>query len=522
MSGIDSASAMLVTSLADSPMPVGAQGGAGTVQTGASALATGAADPPAQTASLPQASTQTILSAVALELDAILRSGGEATPAVVGTVPLVANPAALAAAAQEEAGQAEQAGQTGQGQQAAGAADTASELENAAVTALLDDLLAADGGAAAALDADVAALVPDGTAEASGFADLSGASSQAAQAAQSASAASGGAVAALAAALQQTVADSGLFYESHLAQWLAGQLSLADVAGEPQNQLVAEAGQLPLPLELLLEEQPAVDELLWLEDSSSGYGSGQAAQGSQAAGSPSAQAAAARTVAADMETAFEANEMLDAFGAPATSALHLLDDASGGGAADSQSAAQAQTQSAATMAGAMSVHAAVIPLVRQQLDLLATGEFRWTGEAWPGARLDWTVQQPDEDGRGGHRGSSRDALPWRTRVTLALPALGTVDAELTLTGATLSVRVQASPGGAQRLAANSESLRHGLQAAGLQLTGLSIREIGGGAPAPAGANAEAAKAVSAYARAAAEPAAGSPPASSGDDFGVDI
>ncbi len=53
-------------------------------------------------------------------------------------------------------------------------------------------------------------------------------------------------VAALAAALEQTVSGSGLFYESHLAQWLAGQRSPDSLADEAQNKLVAEAAQLPL------------------------------------------------------------------------------------------------------------------------------------------------------------------------------------------------------------------------------------------------------------------------------------
>lgn len=37
-------------------------------------------------------------------------------------------------------------------------------------------------------------------------------------------------------ALQQTLTSSGLFYESHLQQWSAGERSLADVMREPQNQ----------------------------------------------------------------------------------------------------------------------------------------------------------------------------------------------------------------------------------------------------------------------------------------------
>ncbi|HDR9731995.1 TPA: flagellar hook-length control protein FliK, partial [Burkholderia aenigmatica] len=44
-------------------------------------------------------------------------------------------------------------------------------------------------------------------------------------------------VAALRAALAQAVSESGLFYESHLAQWLAGQRPLAALMREPQARL---------------------------------------------------------------------------------------------------------------------------------------------------------------------------------------------------------------------------------------------------------------------------------------------
>jgi len=50
--------------------------------------------------------------------------------------------------------------------------------------------------------------------------------------------------AALAAGLQQAFGKSGLFYESHVAEWAKGSRSLADLAGEPQQQ-AAQGGQRP-------------------------------------------------------------------------------------------------------------------------------------------------------------------------------------------------------------------------------------------------------------------------------------
>jgi hypothetical protein len=305
-------------------------------------------------------------------------------------------------------------------------------------------------------------------------------------------------VAALAAALRQAVAESGLFYESHLAQWLSGQRTPASLAGEAQNRLVDAASQLPLD---------------WSADadaSAQPWSTGAAAQARAAAGlnptpagagtanvrvapdAPQSQAARFATVDSLGNTAFS--------GSSSSASSRAQMHAAGGDPLGLDTHDAPQQQSAAP-----AIHPATVPLVRQQLDLLATGEFRWTGEAWPGARLDWTIQQEgDEWHRGGKGVETDDPYPWRTRLTLSLPSLGTVDAELTLSGTQLQVRVQASPGGAARLAAQGETFRQRLAAAGIDLSGLSIREIGGGAPAAGtAAAATAAQATTAYARSAA-------------------
>ncbi|CAJ4126565.1 flagellar hook-length control FliK family protein [Burkholderia pseudomallei] len=152
---------------------------------------------------------------------------------------------------------------------------------------------------------------------------------------------------------------------------------------------------------------------------------------------------------------------------------------------------------------AASLHAATLPIVRQQLDLLATDQFRWIGEAWPGARLDWTIEPDEQHGRERPAPDADfpDARGWRTRLTLALPSLGTIDAELVLNGEQLAARLRASEAGAARLASHGEALRARLQALGLQVSGLSIRAIDG---VPDSFDAAAARAAaSAYARAAA-------------------
>lgn len=79
----------------------------------------------------------------------------------------------------------------------------------------------------------------------------------------------------LAMALRNTVVRSGLFYESHLANWAAGQDTLDGLLREPQNRLSADAAALPAaesgqrtvsPLHTLLTQQLQVLEnphFLW-------------------------------------------------------------------------------------------------------------------------------------------------------------------------------------------------------------------------------------------------------------------
>jgi hypothetical protein len=456
MNGIDSGSAALVASRVNTLNPVGSQGSAGAAQAGVSALNGGAVQlPEALVSATPQASAQTELSAVGLALDAIIRSGGEATPAVVGSAPVWSDPSAAQAAAGSLP--------------LAGIGDPVLALE-AQLEAGLEQAL----GAGESAEAGAGASTTQSTQAAQ--------STQSAQAAQAASAAQSGPIAALAQSLQQTVANSGLFYESHLAQWLTGQRSPADLADEPQNRLVGAAAQLPLDWSA---SGAPVDDVLWSETPLAGSREAQA--GAQSGENAANSANAANTANATTHALAPNTALVRANGALADAAL----------------LPPAQDASAA----APLVHAAVIPLVRQQLDLLATGEFRWTGEAWPGVRLDWNIEQERVDARDAReqRHADADDARWRTRLTLALPSLGTVDAELTLAGQTLAVRVQASEGGAARLVAGSDALRSRLEALGLALAGLSIREIGAGTLG-AGTSADAAKAASAYARAAAQEA----------------
>ncbi|MBU9474501.1 flagellar hook-length control protein FliK, partial [Burkholderia multivorans] len=183
MTGIDSVAAALLASRLDSLLTGGvASAAAGGAAAQVGTPGAGVAPSSEAGGALPQppaASTQTALSDVARVLDAIARTGGDATPAVVGRMPLVPDPAALFAAAAD--------GAAGQARHATAAS--------------------ASGAATAAAASTAAEAAPP---------SLAGA---------------------LRAALAQAVGESGLFYESHLAQWFAGQRPLAALLREPQARI---------------------------------------------------------------------------------------------------------------------------------------------------------------------------------------------------------------------------------------------------------------------------------------------
>lgn len=413
MTGIDSVAAALLASRLDSLLTGGvASAAAGGAAAQVGTPGAGVAPSSEAGGALPQppaASTQTALSDVARVLDAIARTGGDATPAVVGRMPLVPDPAALFAAAADGA-----AGQSGH------------------------------AAAASASSAAKAAAAP--TAAEASPPSLAGA---------------------LRAALAQAVGESGLFYESHLAQWFAGQRPLAALLREPQARIaIAQTSAAPDAA----PDDDALDALLTprlsLPSARAAVQPGAVASG----GGPSGGARPAGSAPEPMPGA-QPHPPLARAAADATDPLHELADWRA-------SVARPADAAPSDAASPTPVHPAAVPIVRQQLDTLATDQFRWTGEAWPGVRVDWTIE-PDES--GGHAPRSGDdagdGIAWRTRLTLTLPTLGTVDAELVLNGAQLVARLRANQAGAARLAQHEPALRRRFEGSGLQLGGLSIRAV---------------------------------------------
>ncbi|MDI1244298.1 MAG: flagellar hook-length control protein FliK, partial [Rhodoferax sp.] len=108
------------------------------------------------------------------------------------------------------------------------------------------------------------------------------------------------------------------------------------------------------------------------------------------------------------------------------------------------------------------------------LELLAQPLLRWSGQAWPGAAMDWDIAE-EQDAPQGAAGDGAPASRWRTRLALSLPTLGQVEARLSIDGNTLQLHVRAAEQTTVKLlSAAGNALPGTMDAQGLQLAGLRI------------------------------------------------
>lgn len=143
--------------------------------------------------------------------------------------------------------------------------------------------------------------------------------------------------------------------------------------------------------------------------------------------------------------------------------------------ADSMASASTATEASASKVPPQSPIAAdLAPLVRQQLDALASQNYVWQGQVWPGQQMQWEIE-PEKNGR--QDGGGGVPQQWRTRLKLTLPGLGGIDATMRLqTGGLIDIALSTnSDDSRQKLSAAGEALRQKLQDAGLNLVGLAVR-----------------------------------------------
>ncbi len=224
--------------------------------------------------------------------------------------------------------------------------------------------------------------------------------------------------------LKQAITQSGMFYESHQAEWVEGRLPKAALLQEPQGKLTS----------------PAAFASPFDDDANAVFAQAKAASTAEA-GSP---ASIARPL---LEAGQAQNSSIE-----------------GGKAAVTQSQSQGQLVAPQTQ-----------PLVQQQLEALATQNFSWQGQVWPGQEMRWEI---DEDAARSGQDGEDSAPRWSTRLRLTLPNLGEIDARIRLEGNSITLSMSADRSETRTLMrVSSQTLRSQLDDAGLMLASIGVSAV---------------------------------------------
>ncbi|MCL2161553.1 MAG: flagellar hook-length control protein FliK [Betaproteobacteria bacterium] len=231
----------------------------------------------------------------------------------------------------------------------------------------------------------------------------------------------------LAPLLRQALSQSGLFYEAHQSQWLAGKIDLATLLREPQAQA---AGRPPTG-------SPAT-------------------AGAPSTSTPSSPATGGTTTNA---------EAVSRAGNTAAQAIARNDAP----VARIQGLEARQAENALRNSP---IAERLLPIVHQQLESLASHQYIWHGMAWPGQLFEWIIEDPRDE--GGAEGEDNDGQ-WNTTLRLTLPRLGGVEARVQLGAKGVALRLQVEDKATViRLEARRIELADALEAAGVPLTGMAV------------------------------------------------
>lgn len=111
------------------------------------------------------------------------------------------------------------------------------------------------------------------------------------------------------------------------------------------------------------------------------------------------------------------------------------------------------------------------PLLRQQLETLETGKILWNGQVWQGQAAAIVIAEE----KPAQREQDAQALSWRTALSLTLPKLGDIRADLALRGETLTISIACgAKDSAHLLQSELKGLGKSLRAAGLEPLSLTV------------------------------------------------
>lgn len=248
----------------------------------------------------------------------------------------------------------------------------------------------------------------------------------------------------LAPILKEALTKSGVFYEAHQARWVAGDLPTAAIKQEPQGKL---------------STTPATAAV----DANSDVKATDLRKGA---------VPVVNVPAAEVTPEAEGKPSTNP-GATAVDGTQDAKTANSGKAAAAAANTPSAAQSNQTSTPGTPIPRDLVPIVQQQLDALATQNYAWHGQIWPGQQMQWEIGENLD----GNRSADNDAIArWQTRLKLSLPMLGGINALLRLNPAgEVSITVTAdSTRSETRLRESGPLLSGQMESAGLKLTQLLV------------------------------------------------
>ncbi|WP_217127055.1 flagellar hook-length control protein FliK [Hydrogenophilus thiooxidans] len=216
--------------------------------------------------------------------------------------------------------------------------------------------------------------------------------------------------------LADTVRQSGLFYESHLARWVQGSYPITELQAEPQTQRLAIGQEATIERDRAAVQSALASAFVPLAASA------QAATPRSTSPTDKLLALVQRLLGVEL-----GNDNVD--NNPATASTRATPGAaqtSPAGEATETTAQDALRQSSATSAAQTPIPERLLPLVQRQLDALAFGRVDLLFSAWLGTEVRWEISDENRDSR--HSGSESDepAPMWRSKLTIDSETLGKI------------------------------------------------------------------------------------------------
>ena len=253
--------------------------------------------------------------------------------------------------------------------------------------------------------------------------------------------------------LRQAISQSGLFYESHQAEWLNGKFSAAALLQEPQGKLSSQAAFLQNPMFSTPNAANAPNQTNPAAPTALTQSAQAPLPGGKDAVTLSPQGVSAQTAQAASQTTSQASNQ-----------------AVSQGQVSSQSQAQ---QSQSTQLSGQLIAPQTQAIVQQQLNSLAVQNFVWQGQIWPDQELYWEIK--DETKRQTHEEETVEH--WQTALRMRLPKLGGIDARIRIEGNQVTVVISAKEEATRLLMrAEGEMLRHQFGETGLLLSSMGVTE----------------------------------------------